>query len=56
VLTSVSNVASLERESVSNEAPNDLVKCRLSKKYRKTNNVQEHPKAWRFWDEFFENT
>ena len=50
-LTSFSNVAGLEREAVINELLNGLVKYKLSETFLNTNNVQEHPKAWRLWGE-----
>ena len=48
MLTSISNVARLEKESVINEVLNDLVKYRLSKTHQNTNNVQEVPEGMAF--------
>ena len=49
--TSVSNVAILEKEAVINEVLRCLNKYGLSKEFEITNNVLEHPKVWRIWDE-----
>jgi hypothetical protein len=51
VPTSVSNVAILEKEVVVNELLKCLMKYGLSKEFEITNNVLEHPKVWRIWDE-----
>ena len=51
VPTSVSNVAILEKEVVINEVLKCLTKHGLSKEFEITNNVLEHPKVWRIWDE-----
>ena len=51
VRTSVSNVAILEKEAVVNEVLKCLMKYGLSKDFEITNNVLEHPKVWRIWDE-----
>lgn len=51
VPTSVSNVAILEKEAVINEVLKCLTKYGLSKEFEITNNVLEHPKVWRIWDE-----
>ena len=51
VPASVSNVAILEKEVVVNEVLKCLIKYGLSKDFDITNNVLEHPKAWRIWDE-----
>ena len=51
VPTSVSNVANLEKEAVINEVLKCLTKHGLSKDFEITNNVLEHPKVWRIWDE-----
>ena len=51
VPTSVSNVAILEKEAVVNEVLKCLVKYGLNKEFEITNNVLEHPKVWRIWDE-----
>ena len=48
---SVSNVAILEKEAVVNEVLECLIKYGLSKEFEITNNVLEHPKAWRIWDD-----
>ena len=51
VPTSVSNVAILGKEAVINEVLTCLIKHGLSKEFEITNNVLEHPKVWRIWDE-----
>ena len=51
VPTSVSNVAILEKEVVINEVLKCLTKYGLSKEFEITNNVLEHSKVWRIWDE-----
>ena len=51
VPASVSNVAILEEEAVVSEVLKCLIKYGLSKEFEITNNVLEHPKAWRIWDE-----
>ena len=51
VPTSVSNVAILEIEAVINDVLRCLNKYGLSKEFEITNNVLEHPKVWRIWDE-----
>ena len=51
VPTSVSNVAILGKEAVINEVLKCLTKYGLSKEFEITNNVLEHPKVWRIWDE-----
>ena len=53
VPASVSNVAILEKEVVVSEVLKCLIKYGLSKEFEITNNVLEHPKAWRIWDEAF---
>ena len=51
VPTSVSNVAILGKEAVINEVLKCLTKYGLSREFEITNNVLEHPKVWRIWDE-----
>jgi len=51
VPASVNNVAILEKEVVVSEVLKCLIKYGLSKEFEITNNVLEHPKAWRIWDE-----
>ena len=53
VPASVSNFAILEKEVVVSEVLKCLIKYGLSKEFEITNNVLEHPKAWRIWDEAF---
>ena len=51
VPTSVSNVAILGKEAVINEVLKCLTKYGLSEEFEITNNVLEHTKVWRIWDE-----
>ena len=51
VPTSVSNVAILGKGAVVNEVLKCLTKYGLSREFEITNNVLEHPKVWRIWDE-----
>ena len=51
VPTSISNVAIPGKEAVINEVLKCLIKYALSKEFEITNNVSEHPKVWRIWDE-----
>ena len=51
VPTSVSNVGISKKEAVINEVLKCLTKYGLSKEFEITNNVLEHPKVWRIWDE-----
>ena len=51
VPTSVCSVGILGKEAVINEVLKCLTKYGLSKKFEITDNVLEHPKVWRIWDE-----
>ena len=48
---SVSNMAMLVKEAAVSEVLKCLTKYGLSKEFEITNNVLEHPKVWRIWDE-----
>ncbi len=51
VPASIYNVAILNKEVVITEVLNCLIRYGLSKEFKVTNNVLEHPKVWRIWHE-----